>query len=529
MTKLSHHLTNSLAFVITVATSVQAFSQTTPPLREDEVIRKTKDDCGLIDSKAVSKAYEKYYENVNWGGVCKNGLALGEGAIVPRFKGMPGVAPRPEIRGWAYYGRPFGYVKYENSGKTIMLFYWEGKQANLDFLSDNSPNWPSDSNPLDLNPETGKTIVGIGDNLTLLQSNRSRCDHYFYGKLPDCSLDKPYPVFYLGVHPKNGVEKRILCPNPRSPKGCDDLWYEFANPIFEQQKAFVAENAPKAEALQRELQPLIAKEQAAALKLAQQREAEEKRRAAAEALVKANEEKSFKQTLEKGNAGQLFSLADKLALEGQTEKARDAQRALVSRFPNSPLAATAAQQMAASNKAGMVQANAQSGTINSSVSQSGGMGKTTPSGRPFEDCKAEENSSGLAQKLNQIPSNDLNRKLRGIIVSLDFLIATYQKCLPDPRAKESIDSFKASRASSLQNCRQISTVDNCLSSPFEPTASVSPMVTNNPPRGSHNAPPDEVCAANGKLEPCPGSAGNSPDCPRGQNMVNGRCRTGVAQ
>lgn len=56
----------------------------------------------------------------------------------------------------------------------------------------------------------------------------------------------------------------------------------------------------------------------------------------------------FQSKLDTFGAGQLFAFADELDQQGQYEMARAARRALISRFPDSQLAGTAAQQLAAS-------------------------------------------------------------------------------------------------------------------------------------------------------------------------------------
>lgn len=52
-------------------------------------------------------------------------------------------------------------------------------------------------------------------------------------------------------------------------------------------------------------------------------------------------------SIAKMNAGQLFAKADELSAQGDKAKAREVLLSLVSRFPDHPLAATAAQQMTA--------------------------------------------------------------------------------------------------------------------------------------------------------------------------------------
>ncbi|MDQ0070062.1 hypothetical protein J2W34_001836 [Variovorax boronicumulans] len=60
----------------------------------------------------------------------------------------------------------------------------------------------------------------------------------------------------------------------------------------------------------------------------------------------ARADQQFRTGLQTMNAGQLFARADELSSQGDRARAREVQRALISRFPDHPLAATAARQMA---------------------------------------------------------------------------------------------------------------------------------------------------------------------------------------
>lgn len=60
----------------------------------------------------------------------------------------------------------------------------------------------------------------------------------------------------------------------------------------------------------------------------------------------ARSEQQFRTSLQAMNPGQLFARADELNAQGDSARAREVQRALMSRFPDHPLAATAARQMA---------------------------------------------------------------------------------------------------------------------------------------------------------------------------------------
>lgn len=102
----------------------------------------------------------------------------------------------------------------------------------------------------------------------------------------------------------------------------------------------------------------------------------------------------------------------------------------------------------------------------------GAGGAPAPAGqsgnRPFADCQREEQAdkAGYGAKLNAISRNDTNRLLRGTIVAIDHLLKNvYSKC-NDARTKEYVASLEKSRAGALQVCRQNSSNDNCLTSPF---------------------------------------------------------------
>lgn len=87
-------------------------------------------------------------------------------------------------------------------------------------------------------------------------------------------------------------------------------------------------------------------------------------------------------------------------------------------------------------------------------------------GLPVEECHRQANASNLGDKLNAIPRSDTVLLLRGAIHNLDFLIRTYTQCLPEQGSQNAINGWKTQREQSLRTCRQISSSDNCLDSPF---------------------------------------------------------------
>ena len=99
--------------------------------------------------------------------------------------------------------------------------------------------------------------------------------------------------------------------------------------------------------------------------------AEEQRRAA----EAAREQQAFRASLSTLNPGQLFNRADELQAAGNASRANEVRRVLIERFPNHPLAATAAQQVAGARTASAPAPSPTSSAAN--VSRSGGVSNCT--------------------------------------------------------------------------------------------------------------------------------------------------------
>lgn len=172
--------------------------------------------------------------------------------------------------------------------------------------------------------------------------------------------------------------------------------------------------------------------------------------------------KQFREGLSSQTAGQLFAKADELNAQGDTAKARETLRLLVSKFPDHPLAATAAQQMAALNNAAASNSNAAAATSSQVANRS----SPSAGGKPFADCVAADQRSDLPQKMARIPQNDLNRTLRGAITASQWMVENYSQCLPDPKAKEIVDQFRKTRQEAITTCKQLSSAGNCEIAPW---------------------------------------------------------------
>lgn len=94
-------------------------------------------------------------------------------------------------------------------------------------------------------------------------------------------------------------------------------------------------------------------------------------------------------------------------------------------------------------------------------------------GVPVAECHRQANASDRGDKLNALPRNDNVLLLRGSIANLDWLIRLYTQCLPDQETQQVINGWKIQRDGALKTCRAISSLDNCLDSPFTTTANAT--------------------------------------------------------
>ena len=147
---------------------------------------------------------------------------------------------------------------------------------------------------------------------------------------------------------------------------------------------------------------LAAQATAAAQAVAAAAQAEAARKAAA--ALQAKTEKEFQAKLKSGNAGQLFAMADDLKRQGQADQAHDVLRALVTRFPNSPLAGVAAQQMA--------DGPGGSTATSSGRSSSGGTTATrVSSAAPSRSCQSILGDFAHAMNQMGVDNNDMQKAI----------------------------------------------------------------------------------------------------------------------
>ncbi|MDA7416280.1 hypothetical protein PGB34_07875 [Xenophilus arseniciresistens] len=126
---------------------------------------------------------------------------------------------------------------------------------------------------------------------------------------------------------------------------------------------------------------------AAAAREAAEAQAQRKREEA------ARQQQQFQARLQTANPGELYALADELSAQGDAGRAREAQRALTSRFPDHPLALTAARQMAG------LPANTAPAAASASATPARATGSSTASS---SSSSASSVCARNAEKINQV-------------------------------------------------------------------------------------------------------------------------------
>ncbi|MFM2084422.1 MAG: hypothetical protein RLY95_1240 [Pseudomonadota bacterium] len=142
----------------------------------------------------------------------------------------------------------------------------------------------------------------------------------------------------------------------------------------------------------------------------------------------------------KMNAGQLFAKADELSSSGDSAKAREVLRSLVSRFPDHPLAAQAAAQMAGGSSG-----------VSSSANNAGGNGQRASSAQKSMTCREITDELGNDFILFFAPTNaagkmsDADKLVQYVYVSkkLQQLVSQHPACRDNPYSKTITSSLES--------------------------------------------------------------------------------------
>lgn len=314
----------------------------TAPLAPGEILARTQNGCSAVETIAegaqeTEESIRARFAQATWTGACEHGLLSGRGEL----RGLPAEAGLPPDwrRLYTYYfgrrleGNAHVHIPMLGVGESISTSI--GGRSIERANAEGAPLWGYNALQFGVSPEPATSLrapdgVSVGTYKTTCELHRAA--------VSGCTGDRPvYGVLVLD-NDFSTPDPIQWCPNPYTSVGCAPLWEAVAAPYIQAQRAFLAKidaaNRPRKEEIDRLNAPYLAQLATAA------RAAE-----AARIAAKEKEERAFATSLTTLGVGQLFAKADELDQAGEADKARQVRRALVSRFPNSPLAAQAAAQM----------------------------------------------------------------------------------------------------------------------------------------------------------------------------------------
>ncbi len=167
----------------------------------------------------------------------------------------------------------------------------------------------------------------------------------------------------------------------------------------------------------------------------QRREAEQRTEATRlERERAAAAEAAFRAQLEQANPGQLLALADELQEKGEAGRAREALRSLVRRFPDSPLAAQAVQQMA---PAPSVAAAAATRTAPAAAAARAGSGSDSCR-RALSAAFDKAMARGASEKVSYAPGVSGRFEIRSYELGMQFLAP----CRGEADTDREIDNYR---------------------------------------------------------------------------------------
>ncbi|MBX3594062.1 hypothetical protein [Sphingomonas sp.] len=221
------------------------------------------------------------------------------------------------------------------------------------------------------------------------------------------------------------------------------------------------------------------------------------------AQLAAEEEQAFAASIAKMGPGELFAKADELRAAGKLDLARQTLRSLVSRFPNSPLAATAAQQLSGFGGGGSSgtrpgggspgggaapSPGSPGGAVGTRPAPPGGGGnyrtqipdpiltaswynRYTAHNLPLAECKAQANGDvqrNLAARIKPMQSTgSAAYSARAAAIMLEFAMVVFRQCEQDPQLAPVLTQLSNTRRQTIQTCRQVATGPSMCTEPWE--------------------------------------------------------------
>lgn len=461
-----------LAVVLVQAAPGRTQNIDPPPTLPGEELMLTADGCGYffrytpnagMTREKLLEAMAKY----RWTGPCRNGLLHGRGKLGP-----------PEYQADAaefdyFYGRVFGRVttkSYVGEGRTNLLFMTlDGRSAVIPNTGDPYTAYWGDV----LKSEFYTLLIGPGGAIATTVRNSCIVET---ARFRGCSYENAVTVYGFNVYRSGETPVTVWCPDPKTPVGCEDLWRQHAGATIAAIQALEAEVARDGSGYRQRLIDLNAARDAqiavvenerrqAQARSAAERQAAADRIAAEQRAAAEKETAEFQAALKNRNAGQLFAYADELRAAGDTDKAREVLRTMLSRFPDHPLSVTAAQQLSAMSSApsspGGPSATAAYNAPPSARPNPASAPPTTASGSCANAEAEEERLGQQAYQSGQKFPGEVVRPMESLLWAVGGIVRMYESCPSHPNAAAKLQTYRKLYSDTMTTCSQLSSVGRC--------------------------------------------------------------------
>lgn len=339
-----------------------------PMLTKGEIYIPLKGGCGIVEGSMADDAkplppevtaqYQSLYGTYQWTGSCRFGVAHGEGS----FSAGANISDDATITSTDnfYYGHQL------NRSTSTTVYNIDGAHpVDVEVTIRSGDRFAAIKNLTDYNSPVFASVIGNSQVTVGAGAKVS----YAYPDVSSCAGMQSYAAYrgcekFVEVNGQTQYAQvygvRLVtpdkpdgvvygCPDITTSSGCEKLWISVVAPLRaaaeDVNNAYLSDRATLAKKLDLLYAPqeqALLDQQAAKAKA----QADEKTKSdAAAAAEKAKADKLFAAKLKSANAGELFSMADDFNQKGDAEAGRTALRALIARFPNSPLSEIAAQQL----------------------------------------------------------------------------------------------------------------------------------------------------------------------------------------
>jgi len=410
----------ALAAAMLAATAAIPEALPKPPLKPGEVLAVTRNGCIMIATPSVAVGRTKFIEQaarIEWRGPCRNGLVHGAGQI----------AYHPPDGGQVYpYADEFFHGRVSlvrrMDGRTV----WglgDGRYASLSDRGDvDAPVWRTSEEEA-----AGRHGTDLSVDKQSIQTSVGSC----YGGA--CT----YEIVQYDSTSEPTRVTRTPCPNPNSYVGCEALWRDLAAPLIASYRVLRAEVERREPGWRAELVALNAARDARFAALDAASDAAFARSQAAAEAESGKAGRDFKAKLTTANAGQLFAMADEFERAGDTDKAGQALRALLTRFPDHGLAVTAAQRLTALPAA------------------------TSPVGVCNAPAEEARHGMELRAAMDRIPASNAVGKYEAILMTMQRSAGAWSRCPTHPSSPAKLRTYRTAYVEAARKCAMISPTGAC--------------------------------------------------------------------